>query len=67
MHSQTKIDDAAVMPGGFKASGVHCGVKPSAPDLALISSDSPCESARPLRAFTTAAADWKRNPREPSW
>jgi glutamate N-acetyltransferase/amino-acid N-acetyltransferase len=56
MHSQTKIDDAAVMPGGFKASGVHCGVKPSAPDLALISSDSPCESAGTFTTNRAAAA-----------
>jgi len=36
---------AALVPG-FRAAGVHCGIKKSgAPDLALIASDAPCAAA----------------------
>ena len=44
------LEDAAVLPEGFRAAGVHCGLKPSAPDLALFVSDHPATGAG---VFTT--------------
>ena len=43
--SRRRAGPAALVPG-FRAAGVHCGIKPSgAPDLALIASDAPCAAA----------------------
>ncbi len=30
---------------GFRAAGIHCGIKDDAPDLALLVSDAPCSAA----------------------
>lgn len=41
-----KIEDGSVhSPLGFKAAGIHCGIKKHNKDLALIYSEVPCEAA----------------------
>ncbi len=45
MSSNLELQDAAVLPQGFRATGVHCGVKPDTLDLALFVSDTPAEGA----------------------
>ena len=44
------LTNAAVLPAGFRAAGVACGVKPAAPDLALFVSEVPAAVAG---TFTT--------------
>ncbi len=39
------IDGTVTAPRGFRASGIHCGVKADQPDLALIVSDTPASAA----------------------
>ena len=40
------IDGGVTAPAGFRASGIHCGIKASGkPDLSLLVSDSPAEAA----------------------
>ena len=40
------IDGGVTAPSGFRASGLHCGIKPSGkPDLSLIVSDTPASAA----------------------
>jgi glutamate N-acetyltransferase/amino-acid N-acetyltransferase len=41
---------------GFRASGVHCGIKPRAPDLALIASDVPAAVAGVFTRSTVVGA-----------
>ena len=41
---------------GFRASGVHCGIKKSDPDLALITSDVPAAAAGVFTRSTVVAA-----------
>jgi glutamate N-acetyltransferase/amino-acid N-acetyltransferase len=41
---------------GFKVSGIHCGIKPSAPDLALIVSDEPAVAAGVFTRSTLVGA-----------
>ena len=51
----TRIDGGVTAPAGFRASGLHCGIKKNGkPDLALIVSDAPSTSAAGL--FTTNLA-----------
>jgi glutamate N-acetyltransferase/amino-acid N-acetyltransferase len=45
-----KIDGGITAAGGFKASGIHCGLKKSAPDMAILYSEFPAVLAA---AFTT--------------
>lgn len=45
--------DPSLLPAGFRASGVACGVKPSSPDLGLLVCDS--ESAISAARFTKSA------------
>ncbi len=45
-----KIKGAITTPRGFKAAGVHCGIKKNRPDLALIYSEVPATS---FGMFTT--------------
>ena len=37
--SNTTLENTAILPAGFSAGGLHCGVKPRNPDLALLVSD----------------------------
>lgn len=47
----------AVLPQGFKANGLHCGLKKSGrPDLALISADAPCLCSCLFTTNTVTAA-----------
>jgi len=46
----TSIDGTVTSPRGFRASGVHCGLKAGQPDLALVVSDLPATAAG---TFTT--------------
>ncbi len=39
------IEGTVTTPRGFRASGIHCGVKADQPDLALIVSDTPASAA----------------------
>ena len=41
---------------GFKASGIHCGIKASDPDLALIVSDGPAVAAGVFTRSTIVGA-----------
>jgi glutamate N-acetyltransferase/amino-acid N-acetyltransferase len=54
----TMLGEEAALPGGFRASGVACGIKPSGgPDLALMvcDSDEVTSAARFTRSGTLAA------------
>ena len=44
-HLGIALTDAATLPKGFRATGVHCGLKPELPDLALFVSDEPADVA----------------------
>lgn len=46
----TSIDGTVTSPFGYRASGIHCGLKPGKPDLALVVSDLPASAAG---TFTT--------------
>lgn len=50
------------IPGGFRFAGLHCGIKPEQPDLALIVPDSPCVAAGVYTQNLVRAAciDWNR-------
>ncbi|HPG41624.1 MAG TPA: bifunctional glutamate N-acetyltransferase/amino-acid acetyltransferase ArgJ [bacterium] len=51
MNNELTITEGSITtPQGFKASGVHCFIKQTGPDLALIASDTPCSVAA---MFTT--------------
>jgi len=51
MNNELTITEGSITtPQGFKASGVHCYIKQTGPDLALIASDTPCSMAA---MFTT--------------
>ena len=46
MSSLRSVEGGVTAPSGFRASGVHCGIKASGkPDLSLIVSDSPASAA----------------------
>lgn len=46
MSSTRSVDGGVTAPSGFRASGLHCGIKASGkPDLALIVSDTPAAAA----------------------
>jgi len=46
----TPLEGTVTTPRGFRASGIHCGVKPEQPDLALVVSQT---SAAAAGTFTT--------------
>jgi len=50
MKETAVIEGGVTAPGGFRAAGVHCGIKAEKPDLALIVSDRPAAIAG---VFTT--------------
>ncbi len=41
----TSIDGTVTSPRGYRAAGIHCGIKASQPDLALVVSDLPAAAA----------------------
>ena len=46
MSKPRPIDGGVTAPSGFRASGLHCGIKASGkPDLSLIVSDTPASAA----------------------
>lgn len=46
MYNVRRVDGGVTAPSGFRASGLHCGIKASGkPDLSLIVSDSPASAA----------------------
>jgi glutamate N-acetyltransferase/amino-acid N-acetyltransferase len=51
-----EIDGGVTAPRGFRAVGIHCGVKKEKKDLALILSDSPAAGAGVLTQNIVAAA-----------
>jgi glutamate N-acetyltransferase/amino-acid N-acetyltransferase len=51
--SFTAVDGGVTAPQGFRAAGVHCGIKAKGLDLALIASDAPASAAG---VFTTNRA-----------
>jgi glutamate N-acetyltransferase / amino-acid N-acetyltransferase len=53
MASLALAEGGVTAPRGFRAAGVHCGIKPSGLDLALIVSDAPATAAA---VFTTNRA-----------
>jgi glutamate N-acetyltransferase/amino-acid N-acetyltransferase len=44
-HALRAIEGTITTPRGFRAAGIHCGVKADRPDLALIVSDQPASAA----------------------
>jgi glutamate N-acetyltransferase / amino-acid N-acetyltransferase len=50
MGSIARVDGGVTTPHGFRASGVHCGIKAAGLDLALLVSDTPASAAA---VFTT--------------
>jgi glutamate N-acetyltransferase/amino-acid N-acetyltransferase len=46
----TPVEGTVTTPRGFRASGVHCGIKTEGPDLALVFSEAPASAAG---VFTT--------------
>lgn len=43
--SVTPIEGTVTTPKGFRASGVHCGIKNARPDLALVAAEGPVAAA----------------------
>jgi glutamate N-acetyltransferase/amino-acid N-acetyltransferase len=50
------IEGTVTTPRGFRAAGIHCGVKPDRPDLALVASDVPASAAGTFTQIKTRAA-----------
>ena len=48
--------EAVVLPAGFRASGVHCGIKNRGLDLALVASDVPAAVAGVFTRSTVVGA-----------
>ncbi|MDR7483263.1 MAG: bifunctional glutamate N-acetyltransferase/amino-acid acetyltransferase ArgJ [Armatimonadota bacterium] len=46
----TLQDGTVTTPRGFRAAGIHCGIKPDRPDLALVAAEAPAAAAG---VFTT--------------
>jgi glutamate N-acetyltransferase/amino-acid N-acetyltransferase len=44
-HPYERVSGGVTAPAGFRASGIHCGVKKSRKDLAMIASDVPAATA----------------------
>ena len=57
IHQEVKsLEGTVTTPRGFRAAGMHCGVKPDRPDLALITSDVPAPAAGTFTQIKTRAA-----------
>lgn len=55
-HQVTAVEGTVTTPRGFRAAGIHCGVKPETPDLALIVSDGPAPAAGMFTQIKTRSA-----------
>ena len=51
-----KVRRASTPVAGFRAAGVHCGIKAKAPDLALIVADRPASAAAVFTRSTVVGA-----------
>jgi len=57
IETDAPVEDAVlVLPRGFRAAGVHCGLKRRRPDLALFASDGPAAAAGMFTQNATRAA-----------
>lgn len=56
MSEAIRIDGNVTSPRGFRAAGIHCGVKSSRKDLALIASDTLASAAAMFTTNTVKAA-----------
>jgi glutamate N-acetyltransferase / amino-acid N-acetyltransferase len=52
----TSTDGTVTSPRGFRAAGMHCGIKSRRPDLALVYSDVPAAAAGMFTQIRTRAA-----------
>jgi glutamate N-acetyltransferase/amino-acid N-acetyltransferase len=52
----TSLDRPLTLPPGFRAAGVHCGIKAKKVDLALVFSRLPASAAGMFTQITTRAA-----------
>jgi glutamate N-acetyltransferase/amino-acid N-acetyltransferase len=55
-HRVRAQDGTVTFPRGFRASGIHCGIKPDTPDLALLVADRPAAAAGMFTQIKTRAA-----------
>lgn len=55
-HRVTPVEGTVTTPRGFRAAGAHCGIKPEAPDLALIVSENPAAAAGTFTQIKTRSA-----------
>jgi glutamate N-acetyltransferase/amino-acid N-acetyltransferase len=55
-HQVTAMEGTVTTPRGFRAAGIHCGIKPEKPDLALIVSDAPAPAAGMFTQIKTRSA-----------
>ena len=55
-HQVTAVEGTVTTPRGFRAAGIHCGIKPEKPDLALIVSDGPAPAAGMFTQIKTRSA-----------
>jgi glutamate N-acetyltransferase / amino-acid N-acetyltransferase len=51
----TPVEGTVTSPRGFRAAGVHCGIKARRPDLALVCSDGPASAAGMFTQIATRA------------
>jgi glutamate N-acetyltransferase/amino-acid N-acetyltransferase len=52
----TPEDGTVTSPRGFRAAGIHCGIKAEKPDLALVVSDTPAAAAGTFTQIVTRSA-----------
>jgi glutamate N-acetyltransferase/amino-acid N-acetyltransferase len=52
----TPVEGTVTSASGFRAAGIHCGIKPGKPDLALIAAESPAAAAGVFTQIATRAA-----------
>jgi glutamate N-acetyltransferase/amino-acid N-acetyltransferase len=52
----TAVDGTVTSPRGYRAAGIHCGIKHEKPDLALIASDRPAAAAGMFTQIATRSA-----------
>lgn len=55
-HQVRAVDGTVTTPRGFRASGIHCGIKPDTPDLALVVADRPAAAAGMFTQIKTRSA-----------
>jgi glutamate N-acetyltransferase/amino-acid N-acetyltransferase len=64
MHPEASSVEAIPLPRGFRAAGVHCGIKARKPDLALVLSDTRASAAGMFTQIRTRAASVAINERK---